>query len=284
MTETQINLHDTDGTGVQPHEIIRLPSEVGLKELSAQTVASLMLDPPAFEHMQRVASLYAHSDMVPAQFQGNVANCAIALELAYRLGVSVYMLMQSSYIVAGRPGLEAKLAIALCNQRGPFRGPIQYEYERDDAGAVLACTAFATHKNGVRAEATITAQMVKAEGWADKRGSKWLSIPEQMYAYRSAVFLIRRVCPEVIMGMHTVDELEDTYGGTKYVEGTATPTAPKADAPKRGGGREGLRGALHGGSDGASKEPKHKGADANEDGGTDAPPPPPPERGGRSNG
>lgn len=186
--------------------------------------ASLMLEPAAFEHMQRVAKVFAASKMVPQQYQGNVPDCIIALELAHRLGVSVYMLMQASYVVHGRPGLEAKLAIALCNMRGPFQGPIQYRYERDSKQKIVACTAHARHKNGEVVEATITAPMVTAEGWDKKPGSKWLTIPEQMYAYRSAVFLIRRTCPEVIMGMQTTDELEDTYGTTRYVESVSRPS------------------------------------------------------------
>lgn len=203
---------------------LAMPEPISLGDLAERPQASLMLDPRAFEHMQRVAKVFAASKMVPVQYQGNVADCVIALELAHRLGVSVYMLMQASYVVHGRPGLEAKLAIALCNQRGPFQGPIQYTYARDNKDQIVACTAHARHKNGEKVEATITAQMVKAEGWDSKPGSKWKTIPEQMYAYRAAVFLIRRVCPEVIMGMQTVDELEDTYGSTRYVESESRPS------------------------------------------------------------
>lgn len=207
---------------------LAMPEPISLGDLAERPQASLMLDPRAFEHMQRVAKVFAASKMVPQQYQGNVADCVIALELAHRLGVSVYMLMQASYVVHGRPGLEAKLAIALCNQRGPFKGPIQYAYTKDNKDQIVACTAHARHKNGENVEATITAQMVKAEGWDSKPGSKWKTIPEQMYAYRAAVFLIRRVCPEVIMGMQTVDELEDTYGTTRYVESESRPTGAEA--------------------------------------------------------
>jgi hypothetical protein len=48
--------------------------------------------------------------------------------------------------------------------------------------------------------------MAEAEGWTKKAGSKWLTMPDQMFAYRSAAWLIRRVCPEVVMGMMTAEE------------------------------------------------------------------------------
>jgi len=55
----------------------------------------------------------------------------------------------------------------------------------------------------------VTWAMVEAEGWASKAGSKWKSIPDLMFRYRSAMFLARLYCPEVLLGMHSVDELHD---------------------------------------------------------------------------
>lgn len=190
--------------------------------------ASLMMDPRVFEHMQRVCKVYSASDVVPQQFRGNLPNCMIAYELAHRLQVNVFMLMQSMYVVSGKPGMEAKLAIALVNERGPFRGTIQYEIERDDKGGPVACTAYATLKStGERCETTVTWDVVKKEGWDKKSGSKWQTMPEQMFKYRAAAWLARTYCPEVLMGMHLTDELEDSYGDTRYVDSTsAAPPAP----------------------------------------------------------
>jgi hypothetical protein len=167
--------------------------------------------------------VYAASDVVPQQFRGNIANCMIAYELAYRMQVNVFMLMQSMYVVSGKPGLEAKMAIALVNARGPFRGTIQFKLEHDSSGAPVACTAYATLKQtGDRVETTVTWDVVEKEGWDKKSGSKWKTMPEQMFKYRAASWLARTYCPEVLMGMHTTDELEDTYSGTRFVESTST--------------------------------------------------------------
>lgn len=193
--------------------------------LAFSSEASLMLNTAIFDHMQRVCKVYAASDVVPKQFQGNIANCMIAFELAHRMKTNAFMLMQSMYVVAGKPGLEAKLVIALVNMRGPFRGPIQYKFDRDPKGLSMACTAFATHKaSGERCEVTVTWDIVEKEGWAKKPGSKWQTMRDQMFMYRAAAWLARAYCPEVIMGMHTSDELEDTYGSTRYVESTVRPS------------------------------------------------------------
>ncbi len=47
-----------------------------------------------FEHTQRVAVMFSKSDLVPKQFQNNVSNCIIALEISARIGASPLMIMQ----------------------------------------------------------------------------------------------------------------------------------------------------------------------------------------------
>ncbi len=179
---------------------------------------ALMMAPDKFEQMQRIAKVYAASDLVPKQFQGKIGNVVIAMNLAQRLGVDLFMLMQNMYVVHGRPGFEAKLMIALVNSRGPFTGPIQWRSQKNKAGKIVSMTAFAKHKQtGEVCEATVDVDMVTSFGWdKEKKGksgwsepSKWVQMPEQMYCYRSAAFLVRKYCPEVLLGLQTTDELED---------------------------------------------------------------------------
>ena len=51
--------------------------------------------------------------------------------------------------------------------------------------------------------------MAKEEGWLNKAGSKWKTMPELMLRYRAAAFFSRLYCPEITMGMHTVEEIQD---------------------------------------------------------------------------
>lgn len=166
-----------------------------------------LLDTNRFAQIQRVAALFSESDLVPEVFQKKTANCAVALQMAFRMRVDPMMLMQNMYIVHGKPGIEAKLAIALMNSRGPFEGPIQWRIT-GEALADRAWTAYAKHRlTGQVCEATVTWKMVQAEGW--DKNSKWKSIPDMMGRYRSATFLGRLYCPEVLLGLATEDELYD---------------------------------------------------------------------------
>lgn len=194
--------------------------EVGLY----QAGLSLFLDAAKFEHAQRVAKLLASSSMVPEQFQGpekGIANCVIALNLAERMGVDPFMLMQNMYIVHGKPGLEAKLAIALVNGCGRFE-PLEFEF--DGEKDTRRCRAFAKDikSKKVLYSVWVTWAMAKAEGWVDKSGSKWKTMPDLMFTYRSAMFFARVNAPEVLLGLQTKEEIEDIIDmePVRKIEGT----------------------------------------------------------------
>ena len=166
------------------------------------------LDTAKFNQMWRAAKLFADTELVPQQYRKRPADCFVAMQMAFRLNADPMMLMQNTYIVHGRPGMEAKFVIALMNSRGPFTGPVQWTFAGE--GRNRSCTAYATHKiTGEVCQATVTWDIVEKEGWSKKDGSKWLTMPDMMFQYRSASFLCNLYCPEVKMGMMTVDELID---------------------------------------------------------------------------
>jgi len=188
------------------------------------TGSSLFLDVERFEFAQRVAKMLATATMVPEHFRNNIGNCMVALNLADRFKVDIFMLMQNVYVVHGKPGLEGKLVIALINQCGKFT-PLQFRIENDKDGKPISCTAYATHKETKeKLEQTVTWEMVKAEGWDRKAGSKWLTMPSLMFQYRSATFFARVYCPEVILGMQTIDEIFDFVDMKKAADGIYEPS------------------------------------------------------------
>jgi hypothetical protein len=82
-------------------------------------------------------------------------------------------------------------------------------------------------------------EVAKLEGWIDKNGSKWRTMPEQMLRYRSAMWLARLYAPECLMGMSTVDELEDMAPPAKHVINTAIGSMATAkEAVRLASGRQ----------------------------------------------
>lgn len=169
----------------------------------------------------RFAKMISRSQMVPEAYQNNPDNCLVAIDLSLRWGVSWLVVMQHVYMVHNRPALDASLCIALTNKSGIFVDPIEYEVEGDDARKDnYRVRAYATRRSTgkVLKGPWIDWLLVRAEGWENKPGSKWKSMPDQMFHYRAAVWFQRRFCPEVAMGMLTTDEAHDA--GPRHVEST----------------------------------------------------------------
>lgn len=178
----------------------------------------------------RLAQMYAGSQIVPKHYQNKPHDCFIACQMSMRLKVDPFAYMQNSYIVHGRPGLEAKLSVAILNTSGKIVGRVRYREERDSKGKMTKCTAYATDADTKEiVEASVPWEMVVAEGWNKQNGtqqSKWATMPDVMFRYRSAIFLIRAYYPEVLMGMQIVDELED-IGTTSTHHDTSGSLKPK---------------------------------------------------------
>jgi len=176
---------------------------------------SLLLDVQLFGHAHAVAKLLAASDIVPKLFRDNICNCVIALNLAHRLQIDPFMLMQKMYVISGKPGIEAQLKVALFQQNSGRYGNIQYKMEGADEGVdQLKCTAYAIDKltNETVYGPTVSIEIAKKEGWYDKSGSKWKTIPVKMLMYRAASWFIDVYEPGALLGLPTADELADSDG------------------------------------------------------------------------
>lgn len=158
-----------------------------------------------FQLAQRMASALASSTIVPKDYQGNMGNCLIALEMSNRLNTSPLMVMQNLYVVNGRPAWSSQYIVAMINSSKKYKTELQYHME--GTGEKLSCYAFAEDYNGHKVVGpTITMEIAKKEGWVDKNGSKWKTMPEVMIRYRAASFFGRLNCPDMIMGIYSTDE------------------------------------------------------------------------------
>ncbi|MDR0769959.1 MAG: hypothetical protein LBE75_01980 [Burkholderiales bacterium] len=205
---------------------------------TAQPVRAGFFDAQGFELIQRVSKAFASSSLVPTQYQGNVANCMIAINMAERIGADPMMVMQNLYIVHGRPGWSAQFLIATFNHCGRFSA-LRYEWVGDKGKDSWGCRAWAIEKEtGERIEGpVVTIDLAKKEAWFEKKGSKWQTIPQLMLMYRAAAWMIRAYAPEIAMGLQTAEELGDVIDVTPAENGTfeATLESLRGDAPSNKG-------------------------------------------------
>jgi hypothetical protein len=185
-------------------------------------LAQVAAETQAFELVQRQAMMLSKSTLVPKDFSGNVANCAIALNVAKRTRLDPLMVCQNLAIIHGRPSWSATALIGMINASGKF-SPLRFVFDSDEAPtwcyAVARDMATGEELKGER----ITLEMAKKEGWSTKNGSKWLTMPGQMLRYRAASFWSRAYASDMSLGMYTQDEVRDFAEPPRNVTPKANP-------------------------------------------------------------
>lgn len=191
----------------------------------------------AFKTAQRMANALAQSSLVPEAYRNNIPNVLIAMELANRIGASVFMIMQNIDIIHGRPAWRSMFLIATVNSSGRFT-PLRFRWQGKEGSDEWGCRAVAKDRDSGEEclGSLITIALSKAEGWYGKNGSKWKTMPEQMLMYRAAAFWTRIYSPELSLGMQSREEIIDTTG-------VEIPDVPVALAP---GNTKSLEDALLG--------------------------------------
>lgn len=160
------------------------------------------------------AKVIARSDLVPETYHNKPENVLIAIDMASRTGFSLMQIMQNLYIVRGRPSWSGSFCMSAIKACGRYE-KVKYVVIGDspasrDFGVYVQAVDKSTGEmvRGV----TVTWDMVKAEGWDSKPGSKWKTMPEAMFKYRAAAFFARTECPEVLQGVRDEYEQRDING------------------------------------------------------------------------
>ena len=187
-----------------------------LAEPTNNSLAIVQAETQQFELAQRQAKMLASSSLVPKDFQGNVANCGIAINVAKRTRLDPLMVCQNLAIIHGRPSWSATALIGMINSCGRYT-PLRFVFDNEDEPT--SCYAVATDKESgqeLKGE-KITLEMAKKEGWSTKNGSKWLTMPGQMLRYRAASFWSRAYASDLSLGFYTQDEVRDFAGPPRNV-------------------------------------------------------------------
>lgn len=192
---------------------------------SNKAVAFNYFDSDQFATMQRLCTMFANSELVPEMYritdknqkEKAIANCMIAIETAQRIGASPLMVMQNMYIVYGKPSWSAKFLTATVNACGRFKS-IKYRWA--NLGNIKAggqdienweCVAYTSERDSdeILESIPVSMQMAINEGWYDKKGSKWKTMPKLMLQYRTVTYWTSAYAPELSMGIKTAEELHD---------------------------------------------------------------------------
>ena len=186
-----------------------MAEESALTTMSTKSVLPYS-SPESFESAQEMAQSLAESDIVPPLYKRKLGNCIIALEIATRMGMSPFQVMQNLDVINGNPSWRSQFIIALIQGSDRLEG-FTYNETPD------SCQCFATLKTtGEQVSGPkITMDMAKREGWT--RNTKWSTMPQTMLRYRAASAFGRFHIPDLILGIQSVEENEVIEAKVKVV-------------------------------------------------------------------
>lgn len=196
-----------------------MANEIVMKEPQNAVSTDILSDFTAFENAQRIGKMLTQSAIIPKNFQNNLPNVMVALEISCRNKLSPIVVMQNLNVIQGRPYWSSKFIIAALTTSRVSN--LHYELVEDGEIEVLGgfngtkkkiknlkCRVIANdRKTGEeRIGPWVTMQMAVSEGWYGKDGSKWKTMPEVMIRYRAATFFASIYYPDLSVGIDVADD------------------------------------------------------------------------------
>lgn len=216
-------------------------------ERGQANMLSLMMNMDFMASIDKMAAMMASGKAtVPQHLRGNQADCfAICLQ-AVQWGMNPFPVAQKTHLVNGTLGYEAQLVNAVVVNSGVIKGRFDYEFfgpwervigkfkevqskDPDKKGAVYRVPdwSFADEKGcGVKVIATLANGQVREvelllQQARTRNSTLWADDPKQQLAYLGVKRWARLYTPDVILGVYSVDELEE-----REINPDFTPTGP----------------------------------------------------------
>jgi hypothetical protein len=182
--------------------------------------------------MMRLAEVMATGRAtLPKHFNGNPADCLAVVMQSMQWKMNPFAVAQKTHLVNGVLGYEAQLVNAVITTCAPVLDRLHYEWY----GAWEKVIGKFTIKNGDKGEYRVPGWKLEDEQglgvkvWATFRGEDeprvlelllaqartrnstlWADDPRQQLAYLATKRWSRLYCPDVILGVYSPDELEET--------------------------------------------------------------------------
>jgi hypothetical protein len=194
--------------------------KVGDARAAAQLIpvgARGYITPQDFAQMADIAKAMANSkEAVPIHVRGNLGMSIALHDMAMAWGFSPYMLANESSVIKERLGFTSHVFRAVMDKRAGLRGRLKVSY--DGTGDDRTCTVTGHFKNELDPLSYTTPPIKKIKpGRNDKgelRGSPlWDTDPDRQQFYYASRAFCRMYCPEVMLGLFGIDELQDMVAG-----------------------------------------------------------------------
>ena len=203
-------------------------------ERGQQTMLSIMMNQGLMQTIDNMATLMAEGSVsTPQHFRGKKADCFAVCLQAMQWGMNPFPVMQKTHIVNGVLGYEAQLVNAVVVNSGAIKGRFSYrkfgpwervlgkfavrESNKDGKKSTYRVPNWTPQdEEGCGVEITAVLSSGKTESielmltQARTRNSTlWADDPYQQLCYLGVKRWVRLYTPDVIMGVYTIDELQE---------------------------------------------------------------------------
>ncbi|HDS3784405.1 TPA: recombinase RecT [Enterobacter ludwigii] len=192
--------------------------------------AAAIFSPEGMDRLVRFATLMADSKAtVPAHLAGKPSDCLAVTMQAAQWGMNPFAVAQKTHVVNGTLGYEAQLVNAVVSSSNLLATRLNYRWDGDwskvngksDKSPNLTVTVWATLK-GESEPRELTISMAQA---GVRNSPLWEQDPRQQLAYLCVKRWARLNAPDVLLGVYTPDELQET---APRVERDITPAPATA--------------------------------------------------------
>lgn len=212
-----------------------MSNELSLTSTPSATIgtAAAIFSPEGMDRLVRFAELMSQGRVaVPAHLAGKPADCLAVTMQSAQWGMNPFAVAQKTHVINGTLGYEAQLVNAAIVAMAPTIDRVHYEWfgpwenvigkfteKTSDKGKKYLAPGWtlADEKGcGVRVWATMKGEneprvlellLTQAQV---RNSTLWGSDPKQQLAYLGVKRWARLYCPDVILGVYTPDELEET--------------------------------------------------------------------------
>lgn len=159
-----------------------------------------------WEDIERFAEKAARSGMVPPSYSGKPDAIVIAVQMGSELGLAPMQSLQNIAVISNRPAIWGDALPGLCRASGLMRTMREWsEGEGDDM--VFFCEAVRKDDPQMILGQFGVADAIRAALWGK---DIWKKYPRRMLQMRARGFCLRDAFPDVLKGLVTVEEAEDT--------------------------------------------------------------------------
>ena len=157
-----------------------------------------IIDPTAVNTLMQMAKVWHQSGLLPAHVKTPAQALTIAM-MGDALNVNYLTALQELYVVHGKVGTSAKLARALVLRSGLVED-MQLDASPEKATFTVKRKGFS--KAHVE---TVTIEQARKAGWT--KNQIWEALPDIMLGERATMRALRKVFPDVVLGLYSHDEL-----------------------------------------------------------------------------